>query len=84
MNVYESTLLKYILTADWNFNYKLCGEFMSNDNSQLQKILVCENCLYYDSISEFKAAHRFCIDCLCDHFSCPICKSSYHAVQMLD
>lgn len=84
MNVYESTLLKYILTADWNFNYKLCGEFMSNDDSQLQKILVCENCLYYDSISEFKAAHRFCIDCLCDHFSCPICKSSYHAVQMLD
>lgn len=84
MNVYESTLLKYILTVDWNFNYKLCGEFMSNDGSQLQKILVCENCLYYDSISEFKAAHRFCIDCLCDHFSCPICKSSYHAVQMLD
>lgn len=84
MNVYESTLLKYISTVDWNFNYKLCGEFMSNDDSQLQKILVCENCLYYDSISEFKAAHRFCIDCLCDHFSCPICKSSYHAVQMLD
>jgi hypothetical protein len=84
LNVYESTLLKYILTADWNFNYKLSGEFMSNDNSQLQKILVCENCLYYDSISEFKAARRFCTDCLCDHFSCPICKSSYHAVQMSD
>jgi len=63
---------------------KLSGEFASTDNPRLQKILVCENCLYYDSISEFKAARRFCTDCLCDHFSCPICKSSYHAVQMSD
>jgi len=47
-----------------------------------QKIVVCENCLYYDNISEFYNAHRYCIECLCDHAFCPICKIGYHAVNI--
>jgi hypothetical protein len=46
-----------------------------------QKIIVCENCLHYDSISEFYNAHRFCIECLCDLACCP-CKIGYHAVNI--
>ena len=47
-----------------------------------QKIVVCENCLYYYSISEFYNAHGYCIECLCDHASCPICNIGYHAVNI--
>ena len=47
-----------------------------------QKIVVCENCLYYDRISEFYNAHGYCIECLCDHASCPICNIGYHAVNI--
>ena len=47
-----------------------------------QKIVVCENCLYYDSISEFYNAHRYCLECLCDHACCPICKIGYHPANI--
>ena len=47
-----------------------------------RKIVVCENCLYYDSISEFYNAHRYCLECLCDHACCPVCKIGYHAINI--
>ena len=49
-----------------------------------RKIVVCENCLYYDSISEFYNAHRYCLECLCDHACCPVCKIGYHAINISD
>jgi hypothetical protein len=51
-------------------------------NPGFQKIVVCENCLYYDSISEFYNAHGYCIECLCDHAYCPICNIGYYAVNI--
>lgn len=47
-----------------------------------RKIVVCENCLYYASISEFYSAHRYCLECLCDHACCPVCNISYHAINI--
>ena len=47
-----------------------------------QKIVVCENCLYYDNITEFYNAHRYCMECLSDHAFCPVCKIGYHAVNI--
>jgi len=47
-----------------------------------RKIVVCENCLYYGSISEFYNAHRYCLECLCDHACCPVCKIGYHAINI--
>ena len=55
------------------------SEIFSDD---FRKIVVCENCLYYDRMSHFYNAHRYCIECLCDHACCPICKIGYHAVNI--
>jgi len=46
------------------------------------KIVVCESCLHYDHISEFYNGTRYCLECLSDHASCPVCKSGYHAVNI--
>jgi hypothetical protein len=60
--------------------------YIHADNSMSQagfrKIVVCENCLYHGNISEFYDAHKYCIDCLCDHACCPICRIGYHAVNI--
>ncbi len=48
------------------------------------KHVVCENCLHFDSICAFYSAHKFCVECLCDHASCPACREGYHAVTISD
>lgn len=72
----DNTILKL------NQNIKGVDHVNQRLSCTFQKIVVCENCLYYDSISEFYSAHRYCIECTCDHACCPICKIGYHAVNI--
>ena len=48
------------------------------------KYVVCEDCLYSDSMCAFYNAHRYCTECLSDHASCPECNSAYHAITISD
>ncbi len=49
-----------------------------------KKFVICENCLYSGSICTFYDAHRYCVECLCDHACCPECSSGYHAIMIAD
>jgi len=48
------------------------------------RFVTCENCLYSDTICAFYDAGKYCIECLCDHASCPRCNSGYHAITIVD
>lgn len=54
------------------------------DSNQRTKFVICENCLYTDSICAFYDANRYCVECLCDHACCPECSSGYHAITIAD
>jgi len=54
------------------------------DSNPCRKFVICENCLYSDSICMFYDAHRYCVECLCDHACCPQCSSGYHAIMIAD
>ena len=44
------------------------------------KFVTCENCLYSDTLGIFCDANKYCVECLCDHASCPECGSGYHVI----
>jgi hypothetical protein len=54
------------------------------DSNPCRKFVICENCLHSDSICTFYDAHRYCVECLCDHACCPECSSGYHAIMIAD
>lgn len=54
------------------------------DSNPCRKFVICENCLHSDSICTFYDAHRYCVECLCDHACCPACSSGYHAIMIAD
>jgi hypothetical protein len=54
------------------------------DSNPCRKFVICENCLHSDSICTFYDAHRYCVECLCDHACCPECSSGYHAIMISD
>jgi len=51
------------------------------ESNPCRKFVICENCLHSDSICMFYDAHRYCVECLCDHACCPECSSGYHAIM---
>ena len=54
------------------------------DSNPCRKFVICESCLHSDSICTFYDAHRYCVECLCDHACCPECSSAYHAIMIAD
>jgi len=54
------------------------------DSNRFKKLVTCENCLYSDTLCVFSDANSYCIECLCDHASCPECGSGYHAITILN
>lgn len=54
------------------------------DSIQYGDVVTCQNCLYSDTVCAFYDANKFCVECICDHASCPQCSSGYHAITIVD
>ena len=53
------------------------------DSDRCRKFVTCENCLYSSTLCIFYGANKYCVECLCDHASCPECGSGYHAISII-
>ena len=52
-------------------------------SDQFWKLVTCEDYLYSDTLGIFYDANKYCVECLCDHASCPMCGSGYHAIMII-
>jgi len=52
------------------------------DSNRNEKFVKCQKCLYSDTMCAFFNANRYCIECLCDHASCPECNFGYHEITV--
>lgn len=41
------------------------------NSDRCRKFVTCEDCLYSDSQCIFYDVNKYCVECLCDHASCP-------------
>lgn len=52
------------------------------NSNQRTTFVTCENCLYSDTLGIFYDANKYCVECLCDHASCPECGFGYHVITI--
>ena len=52
------------------------------NSNRLTAFVTCENCLYSHTLGIFYDANKYCVECLCDHASCPECGFGYHVITI--
>lgn len=53
------------------------------NSNRCENLVTCENCQYSDILCIFYDANKYCVECLCDHASCPECGFRYHKITIV-